>query len=105
MVINMGKSYTGEAVCGAVMAVTTAIQTNEYLQTIQLVICIIAGILGIALTLWRLIKMYKQAKADGKITNEERAEMAAEIVNLNDQIKELSELANKSKEDTKDDNN
>ena len=101
----MGKNYTGEAVCGAVMAVTTAIQTNEYLQTIQIVVCIIAGILGIALTLWRLIKMYKQAKADGKITNEERAEMAAEIVNLNDQIKELSELANKSKEDTKDDNN
>ena len=98
----MGKNYTGEAVCGAVMAVTTAIQTNEYLQTIQIVVCIIAGILGIALTLWRLIKMYKQAKADGKITNEERAEMAAEVVKLNDQIKELTELANKSKEDTKD---
>lgn len=95
----MGKNYTGEAVCCAVMAVTTAIQTNEYLQTIQLVICIIAGVLGIILTLWRLLIMYKKAKADGKITNEERAEMAAEIVNLNDQIKELSELANKKKED------
>lgn len=95
----MGKNYTGEAVCCTVMAVTTAIQTNEYLQTIQLVICIIAGVLGIILTLWRLLVMYKKAKADGKITNEERAEMAAEIVNLNDQIKELSELANKKKED------
>ena len=101
----MGKNYTGEAVCCAIMAFTTAIQTNEYLQTIQIVVCIIASILGIALTLWRLLKMYKQAKADGKITNEERAEMAAEIVNLNDQIKELSELANKSKEDIKDDSN
>lgn len=99
------NKYAGEAVCGAIMAVTTAIQTNEYLQTIQLIVCIVAGILGIALTLWRLIKMYKQAKADGKITNEERAEMAAEVIKLNDQIKELTELANKTKEDSKDDNN
>ena len=96
------NKYAGEVACGAVMAVTTAIQTNEYLQTIQIVICIIAGVLGIILTLWRLLVMYKKAKADGKITNEERAEMAAEIVNLNDQIKELTELANKNKEDTKD---
>ena len=99
------NKYIGEAACGTVMAVTTAIQTNEYLQTIQLLVCIVAGILGIALTLWRLIKMYKQAKADGKITNEERAEMAAEVVKLNDQIKELTELANKNKEDAKDDSN
>lgn len=91
--------YTGEVACGAIMAVTTAIQTNEYLQTIQLIVCIVAGILGIALTLWRLIKMYKQAKADGKITNEERAEIAEEVVKLNEQIKELTELANKNKED------
>ena len=99
------NKYTGEVACGAIMAVTTAVQTNEYLQTIQLIVCIVAGILGIALTLWRLIKMYKQAKADGKITNEERAEMAAEVVKLNDQIKELTELANKNKEDAKDDSN
>lgn len=99
------NKYTGEVACGAIMAVTTAVQTNEYLQTIQLIVCIVAGILGIALTLWRLIKMYKQAKADGKITNEERAEMAAEVIKLNDQIKELTELANKNKEDAKDDSN
>lgn len=91
--------YTGEVACGAIMAVTTAIQTNEYLQSIQLVICIIAGVLGIILTLWRLIVMYKKAKADGKITNEERAEMAEEVVKLNEQIKELTELANKNRED------
>lgn len=91
--------YTGEIACGAIMAVTTAIQTNEYLQTIQLVICIIAGVLGIILTLWRLLVMYKKAKIDGKITNEERAEMAEEVVKLNEQIKELTELANKKKED------
>ena len=101
----MGKSYVGEAICGTIMAISTAVQTNEYLQTIQLIVCIVAGVLGIALTLWRLIKMYKQAKADGKITNEERAEMAEEVVKLNEQIKELAELANNNKEDSKNDNN
>lgn len=95
----MRKSYIGEVVCGTIMAISTAVQTNEYLQTIQIVVCIIAGVLGIILTLWRLLVMYNRAKADGKITNEERAEMAEEILKLNDQIKELSELANKSKED------
>lgn len=105
MVINMGKSYVGEGVCGSLMAISTVVQANEFLQTIQLIVCIVAGIIGIILTLWRLIKMYKQAKADGKITNEERAEMAEEVLRLNEQIKELTELANKSKEDTKNDNN
>lgn len=105
MVINMGKSYVGEGVCGSLMAISTVVQANEFLQTIQLIVCIVAGIIGIILTLWRLIKMYKQAKADGKITNEERAEMAEEVLKLNEQIKELTELANKSKEDTKNDNN
>lgn len=95
--------YTGETICGAVMAVTTISQPNEWLQTIQLIVCIIAGVLGVILTGWRLIKMYKTAKADGKITNEERAEMAAEVVKLNDQIKELTELANKTKEGSKND--
>ena len=93
------NKYTGEITCGVIMAVATAAQTNEYLQTIQLIVCIVTGILGIALTLWRLIKMYKKPKADGKITNEERAEMAEEVVKLNEQIKELTELANKKKED------
>lgn len=97
----MNSKYIGEGVCGSLMAISTVAQTNEFLQTIQLVICIIAGIVGIILTLWRLIKMYKQAKSDGKITNEERAEMAAEVVNLTEQIKDLTKQINdaKNKED------
>lgn len=97
----MNNKYIGESVCGSLMAISTVAQTNEFLQTIQLVICIIAGIVGIILTLWRLIKMYKQAKSDGKITNEERAEMAAEVVNLTEQIKDLTKQINdaKNKED------
>ena len=87
----MNSKYIGEGVCGTVMAISTVAQTNEFLQTIQLIICIVAGIVGIILTLWRLIKMYKQSKADGEITNEERAEMAAEVLHLTEQIKDLTQ--------------
>lgn len=96
--------YIGEGICGTIMAVSTAVQTNEFLQTIQLVICIVAGVLGIVLTLWRLLVMYRKAKADGKITNEERAEMAAEVLNLEKQIKDLEEII-ENKEAPNDDNN
>lgn len=95
----MNSKYIGEGVCGTVMAVSTVAQTNEFLQTIQLVICIVAGIVGIILTLWRLIKMYKQSKADGEITNEERAEMAAEVLKLTDQIKDLTQKVKDSKKE------
>lgn len=92
----MNSKYIGESVCGTVMAVSTVAQTNEFLQTIQLIICIVAGIVGIILTLWRLIKMYKQAKADGEITNEEKAAMAAEVLDLTEQIKNLKQKINDS---------
>ena len=58
------NNYVGEGICGIVMAVATVLQTNEWLQNIQIVICIIAGILGIILTLWKLIKMYQIAKEE-----------------------------------------
>ena len=83
------KNYAGEATCGALMAVSTAMQTNEWLQNIQIVICIIAGILGIILTVWRLVKMYQLAKKDGKITAEERQELINEGIELGKQIKDV----------------
>jgi signal transduction histidine kinase len=95
----MNSKYIGEGVCGTVMAISTVAQTNEFLQTIQLIICIVAGIVGIILTLWRLIKMYKQSKADGEITNEERAEMAAEVLHLTEQIKDLTQKVKDSKKE------
>lgn len=96
------KNYVGEGVCGAVMAVSTALQTNEWLQNIQIIICIIAGILGIILTLWRLIKMYKLAKKDGKITEEERKELIDQGIELGKQIKDIVEVVS---EETKDEEN
>lgn len=86
----MNNNYTGEGICGLLMTVSTILQTNELLQNIQILICIIAGVLGIVLTLLRLIKLYKLAKKDGKITNEEREAMAAEILDLTEQIKDLT---------------
>ena len=93
------KNYVGEATCGTLMAVSTAMQTNEWLQNIQIVICIIAGILGIILTLWRLVKMYQLAKKDGKITEEERKELIDQGIELGKQIKDI---VNTVSEETKD---
>lgn len=91
----MNNNYTGEGICGMLMAISTVLQTNQFLQNIQILVCIIAGILGIILTLIRLIKLYRLAKKDGKITNEERAAMTAEILDLTEQIKELEKDADK----------
>lgn len=99
----INNNYTGEGICGTLMAVTTILQTNEWLQSIQIIVCIIAGILGIILTLWKLLKLYRLAKKDGKITNEERAEMAAEILELTEKIKDLTEEADKLKDKNKGD--
>lgn len=93
------KNYVGEGVCGVVMAVSTALQTNEWLQNVQIIICIIAGILGIILTLWRLVKMYKLAKKDGKITEEERKELIDQGIELGKQIKDIVNVVS---EETKD---
>lgn len=83
------NNYVGEGICGTVMAVSTILQTNELLQNIQIVICIIAGILGIILTTWKLIKMYQLAKKDGKITDKERQELINEGIELGKQVKDI----------------
>ena len=82
-------NYVGEGICGTLMAVSTILQTNEWLQNIQIVICIIAGILGIILTAWKLIKMYQLAKKDGKITKEERKELIDQGIELGKQVKDI----------------
>lgn len=52
--------------------VGTATQTNQYLQTISLIITIIGGILTIIATcIVPLIKWFQKAKEDGKIDSEE----------------------------------
>ena len=93
------NNYVGEGICGIVMAVATVLQTNEWLQNIQIVICIIAGILGIVLTLWKLIKMYQIAKKDGKIDNEEKQELVNQGMELGEQIEDLVNLVSEKTKD------
>ena len=46
----------------------TVSQTNEVFQTIQIVISALAGAVALAYTIWR---WYRNAKKDGKITEDE----------------------------------
>ena len=93
------NNYVGEGICGAVMAVSTVLQTNELLQNIQIVICIIAGILGIILTIWKLVKMYQLAKKDGKIDEEEKQELIDQGTELGEQIKDVVTMISEKTKD------
>lgn len=59
-------------------AVGTAMQPNQILQTISLIITIVGGIIttAIAIHVW-----WKNAKKDGKITKEELEEGAEILIN------------------------
>ena len=82
--ISVQNNYAGEAVCGGLMAVSTVAQTNEILQMIQIIICSVAALIGLGLTVFRIIITYKQAKKDGVIDDKE----AKEIADLVDEAKE-----------------
>lgn len=61
---------------GAVEAVVTVSQTNEVFQTIQIIISALAGAVALAYTIWR---WYKNAKKDGKITEDEVDDLFQQI--------------------------
>ena len=58
--------------CDAVAVVTTAVQTDEVKQWISMVITILAGVVSLALSIW---KWWKMAKKDGKIDEKEIEEL------------------------------
>lgn len=93
------NNYVGEGICGVVMTIATVLQTNELLQNIQIVVCIIAGVLGIILTLWKLIKMYQIAKKDGKIDKEEKQELIDQGMELGEQIKDVVTMISEKTKD------
>ena len=73
--IEFAVSATGTSIA----AISTATQTNEGLQTIQLIVTIcaaavtfITGIVGLVL---RIVAWYKKAKSDGKIDESEWEEL------------------------------
>ena len=63
------KELIGGVVGTALSATGTAIQPNEVLQTISLIITILGAI--ISMIVLPLLTWYKNAKKDGKITKEE----------------------------------
>ena len=65
----MKKELITGAVGSGLGALGTAIQTNEILQTISLIITIIGAIVSMIVV--PLISWYQNAKKDGKITSEE----------------------------------
>ena len=54
----------------------TVSQTNEVFQTIQIVISALAGAVALAYTIWR---WYRNAKKDGKITEDEIDDLFEQI--------------------------
>lgn len=67
----MKNSYGLNWLADGVAVIMTAIQTNEVFQIISLVCTIVATLFSIALTGVRLFYWFKEAKKDGKITQEE----------------------------------
>ena len=73
--IEFAVSATGTSIA----AISTAAQTNESLQTIQLIVTICAAavtfLTGIVGLVARIISWYKKAKSDGKIDESEWEEL------------------------------
>ena len=66
---------------GALETVVTVSQTNEVFQTIQIIISALAGAVALAYTIWR---WYKNAKKDGKITEDEVDDLFDQITKKED---------------------
>lgn len=66
---------------GALETVVTISQTNEVFQTIQIIISALAGAVALAYTIWR---WYRNAKKDGKITEDEVDDLLNQITKKED---------------------
>lgn len=90
----MNKEVIGGIIGTSVSATGTAIQTNEILQTISIVITIIGTLITIAMA---IITWWKNAKKDGKIDKDEINEGLNIIKDGIEQIKDKT----KDKEEKK----
>ena len=84
---NEGYNYLADAVA----IIMTAVQTDRIFQYISLGLTILATALSVLLSLVKLIKWWKDAKKDGKITKEELDEAESIIKDGIDSIKEKKE--------------
>lgn len=74
-------------------AVGTAIQTNDILETISIIITIIGGIITFIIV--PLVSWYKKSKQDGKIDNEELKDSVNIIADGSNKIKNEINKENK----------
>ena len=92
-----GKEFAGGIIGTSLSAVGTALQVNEVLQTISLIITILGGI--ISLVVVPLLNWYKHAKKDGKIDVDEMAEASKIVQEGTAQVKaQADELREHGKE-------
>ena len=89
----MKQELIGGAVGTSLSVVGTAMQTNEVLQTISLILTILGSL--ITFIVIPLLNWYKNAKKDGKITADEIQE-GVDII-----IDGVENLKDKDKEDKK----
>ena len=80
-------------------AVGTALQTNEVLQTISLIITILGGI--VTLIVLPLLNWYYKAKQDGKITPDEIKEGVETLQEGLDKLDDNLKKGNKENENKK----
>lgn len=100
-----GNNYSGEAICGSLMALSTVAQTNEILQTIQIIICIVAAAIGLLLTMFKFYNTYKAAKQDKILTEEEKQDLINQGIEIGKQIKDIVDLVTDKKENNDGDRN
>lgn len=81
----MKNELIGGGIGTLLSATGTAIQPNEVLQTISLIITIIGGLITIV---FAVITWYKNAKKDGKIDKEEVKELIDIVQDGTENIKE-----------------
>ena len=93
----INKELIGGATGTILSATGTALQPNEVLQTISLIITIIGAI--ISMIVIPLLTWYKNAKKDGKITEDEIKEGLDTLQNGVEEVKET--LDDKKKGDKK----
>lgn len=81
----MKNELIGGGIGTLLSATGTAIQPNEVLQTISLIITIIGGLITI---IFAVITWYKNAKKDGKIDKEEVKELIDIVQDGTENIKD-----------------
>ena len=91
-----GKEFAGGVIGTSLSAVGTALQVNEVLQTISLIITILGGL--VSLVLIPLLNWYRNAKKDGKIDAEELTEAAKIVKDGTNKIKSQVEGEDKREE-------